>query len=442
MPPDARPHDNADEAFDAPYPLRRLFLGQAMPLFVVLLVAVSALAAWGGSTLMRSIYLELASRRAIDAALGHEVAVTWKTLASSTDPQSIYATTEGQRLLRILRNEQRELGLARLKIYGAGGLLLFATDESRIGERDPSDAYRRAAVDGERSAVRKAGADGVALYELYVPFAVAATTGTEPQRLVFELYEPVGQLDTLLARTGGLAIGLPAALLIVLALTVNRMVEHAQRDIDWRTKKLGELRGRLERLLSRSAAEAARRAIDGGGLASEAIDCTLLYSDIRGFTQFSEQHSPAEVVAFLNRAMAMQVDAIDDAGGDVDKMIGDAVLVRFDGADREARAVAAATTILRGAAEQALPRDIGIGIFSGPVISGAIGPPNRQDFTVIGDSVNVAARLCSAAAAGELVMDHATATAAGIADPGTPDSVVAKGKAEPISVIRWAVATS
>jgi len=425
------------DPFDAPYPLRRLFRGRALPLFAVIMTVVAAVAGWGGTTLMRSIYLELATRRAqvIDAALSHEAGAAWKALAVSVDPAAVYATADGQVLLQTLRGEQRELGLARLKIYGVDGVLLFATEEQRIGQRDPSAAYRRAATAGERSVVRKDNPVDGPLYELYVPLVASGGTA----RLVFELYEPVGQLDAILMRTGGLAIGVPAILLLVLALTVNRLVERAQQDIDWRTAKLAELRGRLERLLSRSAAEAAREAVDGEGFVSRALDCTLLYSDIRGFTAFSERHPPAEVVAFLNRAMALQVDAIDEAGGDIDKMIGDAVLARFDGTDGQARAVDAAQAILREARARSLDPGLGIGIYAGPVIAGAVGPPNRQDFTVIGDSVNVAARLCTAAGAGELVMDAKTAATADVA--GLAESIAAKGKSEPISVVRWRVVT-
>lgn len=108
--------------------------------------------------------------------------------------------------------------------------------------------------------------------------------------------------------------------------------------------------------------------------------------------------------------MALQVGILKRHGGDVDKMIGDVVLARFDGEDGGARAVTAARDIQQAAAEGDFAREIGIGIYNGAVISGAIGPVDHRDLTVIGDAVNTASRLCSAAAAGEIVVDEAWPT--------------------------------
>ena len=117
------------------------------------------------------------------------------------------------------------------------------------------------------------------------------------------------------------------------------------------------------------------------------------------------------------------VDAITRAGGDVDKMIGDAVLARFQGAQAEASAIAAARGALRNLEQADLPRGVGIGIYTGDVISGTVGSTDRMDFTVIGDSVNIAARLCSAAARGEIVADAATVKAAGAASSGSGNTL-------------------
>lgn len=77
-------------------------------------------------------------------------------------------------------------------------------------------------------------------------------------------------------------------------------------------------------------------------------------------------------------------------------MIGDAILARFQGARAEVRAIGAAREALRLLEMADLPRGVGIGIYTGDVILGTIGSPDRMDFTVIGDSVNLAARLCGA----------------------------------------------
>ena len=134
--------------------------------------------------------------------------------------------------------------------------------------------------------------------------------------------------------------------------------------------------------------------------------------------------------------MTLQVNILRRQGGDVDKMIGDAVLARFDAADGAAQAVAAAREIQSQEARAGLPRRLGIGIYRGEVISGAIGPEDRRDFTVIGDAVNAAARLCSAAEAGEIVVE------ASLADDGfkAPETISVKGRESPIVIRRdWAL---
>ena len=128
--------------------------------------------------------------------------------------------------------------------------------------------------------------------------------------------------------------------------------------------------------------------------------CTVLYSDIRNFTSFAEANVPERVVQFLNRTMTIIVDAITRADGDVDKLIGDAFwrASRHRGGSARHRR---ARDAIRLVEQAGLPRGVGIGIYTGEVISGTVGSADRMDFTVIGDSVNLAARLCSAAARGE-----------------------------------------
>jgi class 3 adenylate cyclase len=130
--------------------------------------------------------------------------------------------------------------------------------------------------------------------------------------------------------------------------------------------------------------------------------------------------------------MALQVDAITAHGGDVDKMIGDAIFARFDGEDGGNRGVAAAREIIEAVGGGDFPRIVGIGVYRGDVISGAIGPESRRDFTVIGDAVNVSARLCSAAMAGEIVVDAALVDD----DFGPAESIHVKGRDEPLIVRR------
>lgn len=151
---------------------------------------------------------------------------------------------------------------------------------------------------------------------------------------------------------------------------------------------------------------------------------TLLFSDVRGFTAFSERLPAETVVEALNRLLDAQARAVALHGGDVDKFVGDQIVAVFSGAGAEERACRAALDMHRAAAGAAGAGpggrlSVGAGIASGDVIHGMIGSSARADFTVIGDAVNIAARLCGAAKAG-MTLVHANA-----ARELGPDSVIA-----------------
>ena len=130
----------------------------------------------------------------------------------------------------------------------------------------------------------------------------------------------------------------------------------------------------------------------------ERREVTVMFIDIRDFTPFAEAHSAEETVARLNALFEIVVPAVVDAGGHVNKFLGDGALAVFgapnDLADHADAAVAAAALIQRRVADRfADALRIGIGINTGPVIAGTIGGGGKLEFTLIGDSVNVAARV-------------------------------------------------
>jgi len=139
-------------------------------------------------------------------------------------------------------------------------------------------------------------------------------------------------------------------------------------------------------------------------LSGQSQTLTVLFSDIRNFTTYSEHHSAAEVVEMLNRYFSMQVEVIFRHGGTLDKFIGDAIMA-FWGAPvadpkHAANAVAAALEMAQRLEEfkQELGEagaafDVGIGIHSGPAVVGFIGSERRQDYTAIGDTVNLSSRI-------------------------------------------------
>ena len=154
-------------------------------------------------------------------------------------------------------------------------------------------------------------------------------------------------------------------------------------------------------------------------LGGQEQEATILFSDIRGFTSMSETMPPNEVVETLNDYFNLMIEIIFKYNGTLDKIIGDALMVIYGAPistekDTE-NAVLTAIEMQERLIEfnqqriihSKLPITIGIGINRGKVISGNIGSRQQMNFTVIGDSVNLASRLCSAAKSDEIIVSEA-----------------------------------
>jgi PAS domain S-box-containing protein len=155
---------------------------------------------------------------------------------------------------------------------------------------------------------------------------------------------------------------------------------------------------------------------DSLSLVGRRTDITVLFADIRGFTSFSEQHSPEKLVSILNRYLAAAAEAVLDQEGTVDKFLGDAVMAWFNApipqTDHTLRAVRAAValrdSVLRLHAELP-PEDklsFGVGIHYGDAVLGLIGTEKRLEYTAIGDSVNTTKRLQENAGKNQIVISR------------------------------------
>jgi len=143
-------------------------------------------------------------------------------------------------------------------------------------------------------------------------------------------------------------------------------------------------------------------------LGGKNANATVLFSDIRSFTTLTEELGPSGTVSLLNEYFTIMVDCIQREGGMLDKFIGDAIMAAFGipiaGEDDEDRAVRTAISMLtelavfneNRASEGKKPVNMGVGLNTDLVVSGNIGSPKRMDYTLIGDGVNLAARLESA----------------------------------------------
>lgn len=143
------------------------------------------------------------------------------------------------------------------------------------------------------------------------------------------------------------------------------------------------------------------KASEKGSPSTERKDLAFLFTDIRGFTSLCEGRNPEDIVNLLNHYLSLQTDIIIKHGGDIDKFVGDELMAFFEGQDKEKKACLAALALKEAMAHEAqkaieeakTPIAIGIGINSGTVTLGSVGARNRMDFTSIGDTVNLAARL-------------------------------------------------
>jgi adenylate cyclase len=151
-------------------------------------------------------------------------------------------------------------------------------------------------------------------------------------------------------------------------------------------------------------------------LGGEEREVTILFSDIRGFTSMSENMKPEKVVSTLNEYFSDMIDIVFKYNGTLDKIIGDELMIVYgaptSAKDDTQRAVATAVEMQKQIThlnkERIKRKDIpilaGIGINRGVVVSGNIGSRDMMDYTVIGDTVNLGARLCSAAGPGEILV--------------------------------------
>lgn len=163
------------------------------------------------------------------------------------------------------------------------------------------------------------------------------------------------------------------------------------------------------------------------------IEITALFADIRGSTGLAETTSPAEYSAAVNEYVRVASHAIREPNGLVDRLLGDGIMALFIpgfvGGAHASVAIDAARSIL-----QAVSVPVGIGVHTGPAWVGFVGGvEDVRDFTALGDAVNVASRLGSEAAAGEILMSGTTAAGADIPTDGLEArSLELRGRSEPV----------
>jgi adenylate cyclase len=208
-------------------------------------------------------------------------------------------------------------------------------------------------------------------------------------------------------------------------------------------------RENLTRYFAPQVAERIASSREAARLGGEKRPIAVLFSDIRGFTPLSETMNPDDMASLLSEYFTEMVDCVFRHDGTLDKFMGDAVMAQWgapiaNGNDAD-RALQAAVDMMRALTKlnakwrtEGRPQlQIGIGLNFGEAFAGNIGSERRLEFTVIGDTVNIAYRLCSAAEAGQILITENMRRALATTPPLVACAPMPlKGKSQPVPVYR------
>lgn len=301
---------------------------------------------------------------------------------------------------------------------GPEGSLVPVASRNRIGEASAVQVPRaiagRAAASGKvvltESALEDAALQSGSVVAHRVRSAIAVPLLAGPGQVVGVLYtDRIAQLQPFTDADAQAALAFAG--LAAISLARQETIETLQRQ--------GEAQRNLERFFAPDVAAAIAAAGSPLAAGGERRMVTVLFSDIRGFTPLAEGMAPDAVAELLTEYFSAMAEAVFAHGGTLDKFLGDGLLAVWgaplDAPGGSARALTAALAMRQevAALNQAWtaagrpPIGVGFGLARGEVFAGRIGSAHRLDYTVIGDVVNVAARLCKAAAADEILLTGA-----------------------------------
>ncbi|MDX1696849.1 MAG: adenylate/guanylate cyclase domain-containing protein [Thiohalobacterales bacterium] len=179
-----------------------------------------------------------------------------------------------------------------------------------------------------------------------------------------------------------------------------------------------QVKSALSRYVSPGVAREILSNLDDVGLSGKRIEGTVVFADIKGFTQISERIKPEELVSILNRYFTLVTRACEINNGMVDKYLGDGVMLVFGAPepdeDHAFNAICCALLIqrliehenIKRSKQQLFPVQFRIGVNTGSMLAGNMGSAERMEYTVVGDTVNLASRLCGITNAGEIVISR------------------------------------
>ena len=340
-------------------------------------------------------------------------------------PERLDVRALHQRVLALSRG----VPVAKIKIYDGAGTAIYSSVLAEIGEDKSGNPGFRAALAGRAlselthrgtMSVTEGRLENVDVVSTYIPIGEPGNI-----RAVFELYADVTDA---VAKVQHDAVRLVVVLGVVFAVLYGALLLIVSRGDRILRRQFRELEsGRLSRL-KRFFSPQVAELIDAGGmddpLKTHRREITAVSLDLRGFTAFTESAEPEEVMDLLREYHARIGKAIVAHEGTIEYFAGDGIMVIFNDPvpvpDAAARAVRMAIEIHAAyeslaARWRARGHDVGLGtgIAMGYATIGAIGFEGRRDYAAIGSVMNLAARLCGEAQAGEILVDRKVKASAG-----------------------------
>jgi len=320
-------------------------------------------------------------------------------------------TTRNDALRSKLRSKMETLlntdfGFAKVKVFNRSGVVLYdhedKSNEGAFYDDIQGTGFQKSLV-GETFFKQETDPDGRRFIEVYIP-----TLAVDSKEVVgvLEIYEDVSRFETIVFDALKDAIVMPTLIFLLFNIMLFAIVFKADKVISLNTKLLIQVRQQMEKYLSRSTTEAIYHAVteEKELFTGEMQDIVIFFSDIRGFTSYSENEKPAVVVENLNKLLELQAAIIQKYDGVIDKFVGDEIMAIFP-KNAVDKAVLAGLEIQQTIkSSQDVHFAVGVGVHFGEALLGTIGTHDMRDFTVIGNIVNTGARFCGAAKGGTVII--------------------------------------
>ncbi|HID36606.1 MAG TPA: adenylate/guanylate cyclase domain-containing protein, partial [Ghiorsea sp.] len=301
-----------------------------------------------------------------------------------------------------------DFGFAKVKVFNRTGMVLYdyenKANEGLLYNGVQGEGFQ-AALANKTFSKEEDEPDGRRFIEVYLPAHAANSNEVVG---VLEVYEDVSRFESIVIDALQEALVIPTLIFLAFNMMLLVLVFKADAVITSNTMFLISVRQQMEKYLSRSTTEAIYSSVTEQKelFKGEMQDVVIFFSDIRGFTSYSEREKPEVVVENLNKLFELQAGIIHQHHGVIDKFIGDEIMAIFP-KDASQGAVQAGLEIQQEIqACQDVNFDVGVGVHYGEALLGSIGTEDRRDYTVIGNIVNTGARFCGAAKGGTVIISE------------------------------------